>query len=165
LHRFTPNCPTPAPAGNIRSHGQVSSREVRVTIHVRFGYGIKRMSNDADTMAFIRATFGSIWSLELLLILKRRPDHDWSRSELIAGLSASDQVLDRGTADLLAAGLIVNGAEQCIRYAPRSVALDKLAGDAARLFGARPTMVRRLIVTGETDPVTRFADAFRIRRD
>lgn len=120
-------------------------------------------TGEGDTEAFIRAAFGSIWSLELLLALRHRPDHGWTRAELIGALRASEEVLARSCADLSAAGLIAE-ADKLVRYAPASAALDAQVSRVAEFYASRPAQVRRLIVGGPVDSVERFADAFRFRR-
>lgn len=119
---------------------------------------------DEDSLArFIKSAFRSIWSLELLLLVRGRPDHGWSHDELIGALRASEQVLAGGIADLQAAGLVAADDER-LRYEPGSTALARTVDEVARLYAARPTKVRRLIVGGE-DQLTRFAEAFRLRGD
>jgi hypothetical protein len=121
------------------------------------------MASD-DTERLIRTAFGSIWSLELLLVVRQRPDHAWSRPELIDALRASEQVVVRSTSDLIAVGLVtVEGG--MVRYAPNDDALHRTVGDVAALYASRPAAVRRLIIGGGIDPVTRFADAFRFRKE
>jgi hypothetical protein len=114
---------------------------------------------------FIRSTFGSIWSLELLLVLRGRAEHRWTHDELIQTLRASEQVLMRSTADLTAAGLAEVDQHGRARYAPTSPALDETVAAVADLYASRPGTVRRLIVGGALDPIVNFADAFRFRKD
>lgn len=122
------------------------------------------MSDGSAIKRFIRSAFGSIWSLELLLVLRQQPEHAWTRGELIAALRASEEVLARSSADLMAAGLIAIDEEERVRYAPASAELDRTVADVVALYASRPAAVRRLIVGGE-DSVVSFADAFRFRRD
>ena len=122
------------------------------------------MADDSAIKRFIRSAFGSIWSLELLLVLRQRPEHDWTRAELIAALRASEEVLARSSADLSAAGLIATDNEQRVRYAPASPELEATVAEVVSLYGSRPAAVRRVIVGGD-DSVVSFADAFRFRRD
>ena len=122
------------------------------------------MSSDGETERFIRSVFGSIWALELLLILRAPPRRDWARAELIQALRASEQVLTRSCADLSAAGLVEAEGDR-VRYAPSSPELDEQAAHTAALYEARPTRVRRIIVGGPQDSIERFADAFKFRQD
>ena len=122
------------------------------------------MTQDSAIERFIRSAFGSIWALELLLILRQRPDQDWPRAELIAALRASEQVLARSCADLNAAGLITE-RDDVVRYAPATPELEVAVAAVVKLYAARPAQVRRLIVGGPQDAVESFADAFRLRKD
>lgn len=111
---------------------------------------------------FITSAFRSIWSIELLCLVRSRGDHHWSRDELITSLRASEQVLARSIEDLAAADL-VRVEEGRIRYAPGSAALDATINEVSRVYASRPAYVRRLILGGGEDQLTRFADAFRLR--
>jgi hypothetical protein len=123
------------------------------------------MADDSAIHRFMRSAFGSIWSLELLLLLRSKPEHCWTRRELIESLRASEQVLTKSTADLVAAGLVSVDGEGCAQYAPSSPALDETVDAVAAFYASRPSAVRRLIVGGAADSVVNFADAFRFRRD
>lgn len=117
---------------------------------------------EGETSRFIRSSFGSIWSLELLLVLRARPNQSWSHDEVIAALRASEEVLARSTSDLRAAGLIATDSAG-IRYAPASPEREEMVGVVADLYATRPAAVRRLIV-GTSDAAARFADAFLFRK-
>ncbi|GAO39159.1 hypothetical protein SCH01S_28_00170 [Sphingomonas changbaiensis NBRC 104936] len=123
------------------------------------------MVDDSAINRFMRSAFGSIWSLELLLLLRSQPEHRWTREELIESLRASEQVLTRSTADLVAAGLVSIDDEKRAQYAPNSPALEETVAAVAAFYASRPAAVRRLIVGGAADSVVNFADAFRFRRD
>ncbi|NNM76572.1 hypothetical protein HJG53_06610 [Sphingomonas sp. ID1715] len=121
------------------------------------------MRSDDDTENFIRSSFGSIWSLELLLTLWRHRDRQWRRAELIETLRASEQVLARSCSDLHTAGLIAE-EDEIVRYAPASPEIDAQVTRIGALYASRPAFVRRLIVGGPQDAIERFADAFRFRQ-
>lgn len=119
---------------------------------------------DEESLArFITAACRSIWSLELLLLVRGRPDHDWSHDELIGALRASEQVLAGSVGDLVAAGLL-RAEGGAIRYAPASPLLARTVDEVAQFYTSRPAKVRRLIVGGG-DQLSRFAEAFRFRGD
>ena len=61
-------------------------------------------SPDESILRFIRASFPSVWALELLLTLKREP-RAWTREQMVAALRASDLVITRALDALVAAGL------------------------------------------------------------
>jgi hypothetical protein len=122
------------------------------------------MPAEAELALFIRSTFRSVWTLELLLHLKRS-GRALSRAELVEGLRASESVVATATDTLFSVGLIVPEDEDFVRYAPAAPDLDGLVVRTATLYMQKPDAVRRLIVTAASDPAAAFSDAFRLRRD
>ena len=120
---------------------------------------------DQDIAGFIRSSFRSVWTLELLLQLARSSDRAWTPGELVGSLRASEAIVARGLEALLAAGLIVVDADAGARFRPVSLDLAALVDGSARLYAQRPDAVRRLIVGASDDSLSAFADAFRLRRD
>ncbi|MEZ0242758.1 MAG: hypothetical protein ACAH11_05245 [Sphingomonas sp.] len=114
---------------------------------------------------FVRATFRSVWTLELLCYLRKHPDNAQPIADLVAGLRASDLVVRQSADALLAAGLVVVEADGAIRYSPSSGALDELAIASEALYARSPDAVRRMIVAAANPGITAFADAFRLRKD
>ena len=123
------------------------------------------MPDSAETLAFIKDSFRSVWSLELLRILKSDPSRSWARAELVERLRASDSVVEQSIDSLMAGGLVVVDAEGEARYAPATPDLDRLSNNAEELYDRRPSTVRRVIVMSGTGSLTAFADAFRLRGD
>ncbi|ATE65647.1 hypothetical protein [Rhizorhabdus dicambivorans] len=123
------------------------------------------MPSDQDLAAFIRSTFRSVWSLELVSLMAREGDRGWERAELVAALRASDLIVDRAIDELTIAGvLLLDGAGQaCLR--PASADLKALVDASTAFYVRSPDKVRRIIITGATTGLTAFADAFRIRKD
>jgi len=122
------------------------------------------MPADAELAQFIRSTFRSVWTLELLLHL-RRGDCAMSRSDLVAALRASEAVVTTAAAALFSAGLVLLEDEEMVRYAPAAADLDTLVEATALLYAQKPDAVRRLIVSAVGDPAAAFSDAFRLWRD
>ncbi|HEY0445190.1 MAG TPA: hypothetical protein VGD19_01930 [Allosphingosinicella sp.] len=123
------------------------------------------MTSEQELARFMRSTFGSVWTLELLLHLRQHGGRAWSRAELVQALRASDSIISNGTSSLLAAGLIVIEDDGAARYRPAAADLEALVAGAATLYAQRPDAVRRVIVDPAAGGVTAFADAFRLRRD
>jgi hypothetical protein len=117
-----------------------------------------------EIATFIRSSFTSIWSLELLLHLKAQPWASPTRQQLVTDLRASDVIVDSSINSLLAAGLIVQDEPETCRYSPASQDLGALVDDTEMLYRKQPDAVRRVIVVG-TGNLAAFADAFRLRRD
>ncbi len=123
------------------------------------------MPTEQEVANFIRATFRSVWALELLCFLRHNRERALSHGEMVAELRGSDLVVTQSVAALAAAGLIVTEADGTARYAPSADDLDSLVENAEGLYGRSPDAVRRLIVAATNPGITAFADAFRLRKD
>lgn len=123
------------------------------------------MPASQELTEFIRSHFRSVWSLELLLHLRRHPDRCWSTAQLVEVLRASEAVVATGIATLLAGGLIVVESDGGARYQPISPDLDECVAQTEALYATRPDAIRRLIVLSTNSAVAAFADAFKLRRD
>jgi hypothetical protein len=123
------------------------------------------MSSKEQVSSFIRATFPSVWALELLRLLRQNRDRSLSHAEMVAGLRGSDLVVTQSVVSLAAAGLVLAEPEGAARYLPATGNLDTLAEQAEALYARSPDAVRRTIVAAANPGITAFADAFRLRKD
>ena len=113
---------------------------------------------------FIQSSFRSVWSLELLLLLKR--DRAPATQDAIVGaMRASQLVVSQALESLVAAGLVSVSEGGEALYAPSSDDVAKLIEEREAVFAKRPDTVRRLIVAASSPGLTAFADAFRLGRD
>ena len=119
------------------------------------------MLSRQEVSSFIRTTFRSVWTLELLLFLKSEAERSWSRAELVAALRGSDLIVSQGVDALTAAGLVVSDAEGNARYTPATADLAKLVDQSEAAYAKSPDAVRRLIISSVNGGITAFADAFR----
>jgi len=120
------------------------------------------MAESEQVAGFIRSSFRSVWSLEVLLLLKREP-RLWSPTEIVAALRASDLIVAQSLDALAAAGLVALEKDSAASYRP-APSLAPLADAAESLYARSPDAVRRLIV-GAPSGLAAFADAFRLRKD
>lgn len=120
-------------------------------------------SRDEDLFRLIGSSFRSVWALELLLLLKRE-QRVWPRSELISALRASDLVVNKALDELVAAGLVSLEGEGA-RYMPISDDVARQINEVEVLYAAKPDAVRRAIVSITSSGATAFADAFRLRKE
>ena len=120
-------------------------------------------SADDEISSFIRSSFRSVWSLELLLLLRREP-RLWSHDELVVTLRASDLVVSQGLEMLCVAGLVTVDEQGRGLYSPTPGAASLVDG-AASLYARSPDAVRRLIVDRKASGLAAFADAFRLRKE
>lgn len=114
---------------------------------------------------FIRATFPSVWALELLFFLRQKAGQDLSRAEMVAGLRGSELVITQSVDSLVRAGLVAAEADGAARYAPANARLGELATQAEARYARSPDAVRRLIVSATNPGLTAFVDAFRLRKE
>lgn len=118
-----------------------------------------------DLVEMAQDAFGSVWALELLILLHRRPDRDWARQELVSELRSSELIVNESIAKLSANGLVSVGVDDTARYAPASESIDRLVRELIAEYQSRPATVRRLIVQGSADKLRTFADAFRLNSE
>lgn len=123
------------------------------------------MASHEQVRTFIRTTFGSIWSLETLLLLRSDRDRWWTRDDIVSALRASDLVVSQSLERLLIAGLVMVEEGGTAHYQPVDPALDRLAEGAQQLYTRSPDAVRRMIVAAANPGITAFADSFRLKKD
>ena len=115
---------------------------------------------------FIRSTFRSVWSLELLLFLKAHRERSWSRAELIEVLRGSDLLVARSIDALLAAGLVDKSEDASTTYLVASADLERWVTAVEAEYARSPDAVRRIIISGAAGgDLAAFADAFIWRID
>lgn len=122
------------------------------------------MASPEEVERFITSSFRSVWSLEMLLLLKRQPGFH-SRQELIGDLRGSELVVTQALESLVAGGLASYDESGRAAFLPMTPELSALADGAEELYERKPDAVRRLIVASAAPGLTAFADAFRLRGD
>jgi hypothetical protein len=114
-------------------------------------------------LAFIGGSIRSVWALELLLLLKRRPERAWATEDLVRELRASTMVVDESIEAFRTAGLISCEDGRCA-YAPVAPVLSDLCDALEATYAERPVWVVNAIVS-RTTKLQSFADAFRLKDD
>ncbi|HUK57806.1 MAG TPA: hypothetical protein VLV50_01150 [Stellaceae bacterium] len=118
-----------------------------------------------DVKAFLQTSLPSVWTLELLLLMRRTPARVWSADELIRELRASALVVARACAALAAAGLAVEDEPGKFRYQPARPELAQMVERLAAVYVEFPFAVTQAILAAPSDKVRTFADAFRLKKD
>jgi hypothetical protein len=113
---------------------------------------------------FIRSSFRSVWSLEVLLLLKREP-RPWTGEDILSSLRASDLIVSQSVSALTGAVIVVTDAAGRAEYRPANEEAALLVEEAERLYAQSPDAVRRLILGSSSGGLAAFADAFRLRKD
>jgi hypothetical protein len=116
-----------------------------------------------DLLAFIATSVGSIWALELLLLLRRDPDKGWASPSLVRELRSSPLVVEEGLRRLQGAGLVMEDGAAIFRYRAASPQLDDMARELEKIYAAKPMTVINAIVNARTDKLRAFSNAFKLK--
>jgi predicted transcriptional regulator len=118
---------------------------------------------DDQILDFIRSSVRTVWSLELLLFMRRNAKRTWTSDALIRELRSSRSVVNQSLDVFLQCG-ILREDESGYRYAPATVELEWLIEQLAREFDERPASIVNAIIDAQST-LQNFANAFRIKRD
>ena len=103
-----------------------------------------------DVLAFITNAIGSVWALELLLLLKRDAGRGWGAESLIRELRSSPIAIDDALDRLRTSGLVMQDGAGKYRYQPASPQLDGMASELEEIYAAKPMAVIKAIVAART---------------
>jgi DNA-binding IclR family transcriptional regulator len=119
---------------------------------------------DSQILDFIRSSVKTVWSLELLLFMRRNRTRTWTTDELIRELRSSRNIVTDAIAVFVQAG-ILREDESGFRYEPATAEFDTAVEQLANEYAERPTTVVNAIVDAQSNKLQDFANAFRIKRD
>ena len=117
---------------------------------------------EEEIYAFVRDSIGSVWALELLLLLRRADDRIWSSAELVRELRSSDTAVTDCLTKLVDLG-IVSSAEAGYRYQPSSSKVAHSVDELQKLYAAKPISVMKAIMTAPNEKLRIFSNAFRLK--
>jgi hypothetical protein len=119
---------------------------------------------DSQIVDFIRSSVKTVWSLELLLLMRRTRQHAWTYDQLIRELRSSRNIVTESISVLVQAG-VLREEEEGFRYGPATAELDALVERLSGEYVERPTTIVNLIVEAQNSKLQDFANAFRIKKD
>jgi hypothetical protein len=118
---------------------------------------------EADILNFVRTSIGSVWALEMLVLVGGRPERAWQRDELVRELRSSPAAI-MGAARLLErAGLLAMVGKHGCRYRPASPELDHIGELVRKIYAAKPATVIGAIFELPDDKLHTFAAAFKFK--
>lgn len=117
---------------------------------------------DDDATAFARVAIGSISALELLVLLRRRPQQCYQLVELVRELRSSELAVAQALEHLAKSGLIEELPGASYRYQQVSAQLDAICDRLESLYARKPVMIVRAILDAPNEKLRTFADAFRL---
>jgi len=119
---------------------------------------------DLHLVAFIRNSVQSIWSLEVLLLLRRRAPQGLRQDEIVAALRSSPRLISRCLQQLAEARLLYLDQETgAARFAPATPDLARLCDALETASQDRPIALRDAIIHSPNDKLRNFSDAFRLK--
>jgi len=108
-------------------------------------------------------------ALEILILLVRRPDQDWTLDAISSELryDVADRPAVTRCLELFAAnGLLIRGEGGTFLYRTASPELASTVTQLLQAYDERPvTLIRTLYAIADSRNIQAFADAFRIRKD
>lgn len=123
------------------------------------------MPSDPDLASFIRTQFPSIWSLEVLLFLRKNSSASWQNEQMVIELRASDLIITSALRSLHAGGLVILDDDGSARYSTATPDLDKLVSETEVLYRQKPGAVRTLIINTSSGALSAFSASFNFRRE
>jgi hypothetical protein len=120
---------------------------------------------DKPLLDFLRASFRSVWTLELALFLWREPRRDWRAHELVRDMRSSEFVVREGLATLIRAGLVGEVEAGLYRFLPTKPSFEEYMAELEVLYKERPVSLIEAIFSAPDERLRTFADAFKLRRD
>ncbi len=120
---------------------------------------------DEKLVRFIRAHLGSVWALELLLLMMRTPDREWSADELVRDMRATEPLVSSLLKRFQTAGMLVGREGGGWTWRPADGEIVELSRRLADAYAATPFAVIQVIAESPVSQLIDFADAFRVRKD
>ena len=120
-----------------------------------------------ELRSFIEQTIPTVDAAELLIVLARSRDREYTLGDLVAAVrptGVTEAVCRNYLAHFQARGLVSASAASLYRYAPARSELDAHVQALTRVFNERPVTLVRLIYASKDEKIRQFADAFRIKK-
>ena len=119
-----------------------------------------RVLSDPGFLGLVRQHIRSVWSLELLLLMRSRPGEAWRPEALVRELRASPALIATCLAKLQESGLASN-EDGAWRYAPASPELQLFCDQLAVAYQTRPVALISMI--SAPSQVQDLANAFKFK--
>ena len=117
---------------------------------------------EEDVYTFIRDSIGSVWALELLILIQRHNERLWHAEELVRELRSSETIVAEALARLSAAGLVVQTGDSYL-YRPATAHLKHMVEELQKTYAAKPVTVIKAIMAAPNDKLRIFSDAFKLK--
>lgn len=121
-----------------------------------------------EVKRFLEADIDSVDQLEILRVLGEDPHKEWLADDLAREAQTALQSIAAHLAVLQERGLLLlemRGSALFCRYGPRSPELAERVARLLQVYRERPVTMIKLVYAAARDPLTTFADAFRLKKD
>jgi DNA-binding IclR family transcriptional regulator len=116
-------------------------------------------------LQFVRRYIKSVWTLDLLVLMRRASARTWTVDILARELRGNRPLVEDALSMLTRGGLLRQEADGAYRYDPSAPDLDAVAAELERHYAERPVALIKEIASAPGDKIQSFADAFRIKKD
>ena len=117
--------------------------------------------SDPGFLSLVRQHIRSVWSLELLLLMRSRAGESWRAEGLVRELRASAPLIAGCLAQLQDSGLVAS-EEGAWRFAPATPELEHFCEQLSDAYQTRPVALISMIA--KPSQVQDLANAFRFKR-
>lgn len=119
-----------------------------------------------DVRKFIDRYVDSLERLEVLVLLQREPQRQWTSSAVAAALNISTAAADQHLAKLCSDNLldVRIGKDLFYWFNPRPPHLERAAAALGRAYETQRLALYRQILDRPAEPIRDFAEAFRLSR-
>jgi hypothetical protein len=127
------------------------------------------MSEIPETVvAFIRKYIDSVEQLEILLLLRRNAETEWTATEVSREISSNAEAVAVRMAEFASEGILLPkrlANESKYRYQPQDPEVDATIRQVAKAYGTYPVRIITLIVSKPIDKIKTFADAYKPKKE
>ena len=126
---------------------------------------MSRVNISQDLKTFIKEHVHSVFTLEVLLLLRREQSRSFTASEIANELGIENDVAPQ-LSELTSANLIrtANSDGAKYRYAPVDKDLESLVDQLAIAYAKQRVPILSLILTEHADRIRGFVEAYRLNR-
>jgi predicted transcriptional regulator len=119
--------------------------------------------SEEEVIGFIRTYVGSVYTLELLLLLKRNPQKAWETGDLVRELRSSGTAVADALQRMIAAGLVSEHPPGRYAFTPASPKHEMLAAEIQKAYSNTPMSVVKAIIAAPDEKLRAFSDAFKLK--
>lgn len=127
---------------------------------------MSRVNISQELKVFLKKHIQSVFSLEVLLLLRRERVRSFTASEIASDVGIEIDVAQQQLSELTSAELIetTNGDVARYRYAPVDEKLASLVDQLAFAYAKQRVPILSLILTERADRIRGFVEAYRLNR-